>query len=136
MIDLTHLAGFALFAIRKPKEEQQEWKPSLTDSNLLEEEMKEFHVKEVNGKKQYPFELWARSKGYISFTDHGQISVVSAFEWKRALKTYDLLKWKRNKDMDALFQAYPEEREAYESKLEVVKNQIRALFTSMKVKET
>ena len=128
-------AFFMFGSIRKSVEPTEQWKPTFSDTKVMREGMSKFQVEVINGKKQYPFEQYCRSEGIIGFTDNGQIMVKSAFNWGRAIKTHALLQWESEKDMERMFEAYPEERGAYEAKLEVVKNQIRALFTSMKVAE-
>lgn len=122
-------------SLRVKSESTEEWKPSFNDTKVMREGMSKFQVEVINGKKQYPFEQYCVSEGIIGFTDNGQISVKSAFNWGRAIKTHALLQWENEKEMEKMFAAYPEEKEAYEAKLEVVKNQIRALFSSMKVAE-
>lgn len=119
--------------MRNQPELTEEWKPSFNDTRVMREGMAKFQVEVINGKKQYPFEQYCASEGMIGFTDNGQISVKSEFNWGRAIKTHAMLQWENEKEMEKMFAAYPEEEVAYEAKLEVVKNQIRALFTSMKV---
>ena len=129
----SSLIGFALLAMRQTSAPTEEWKPSFSDTKIMREGMAKFQVEVINGKKQYPFEQYCRSEGIIGFTSNGQIQVKSAFNWGRAIKTHALLKWENEKEMERMFAAYPEEREAYEAKLEVIKNEIRALFGKMKL---
>ncbi len=133
---INHLPLFLVAfggSLRIKSEPTEQWKPSFNDTKVMREGMAKFQVEVINGKKQYPFEQYCASEGIIGFTDNGQILVKSAFNWGRAIKTHSLLQWENEKEMEKMFIAYPEEKEAYEAKLEVIKNQIRALFTSMKV---
>lgn len=118
------------------QEEKNEWSPTSIDTRALAEGMKGLKVKQIGGRNWYPFEQYCLSKGIISVGEgmySGQLQVVSPFEWGRIIKTHELLKWQNEKDMEKIFQAFPEEKEAYEAKLEVLKNEIREIFTRMKV---
>ena len=118
--------------MKKQSEPVEQYKPSMTEAQEMERGMKEFPVQVINGKKQYPFEQYCVDKGYISFLPNGQIQVRSAFNWARATKVYDLVQWKRAKDLEDIFEQFPEEKVAYENKLQAIFVDIRKLFTSMK----
>lgn len=119
--------------MKRQQEPVEKWKPTSSNANDLREGMKSFAAKLINGKMQYPFEQYCVSKGIISLMSNGQIEIRNPETWRQALKAWDLMKWQDNKDMEKLFVAYPEEREAYETKLEGFKQQIRSVFGSKRV---
>lgn len=134
MIDLTHLIGFALLAVRQQHEPQDSWKPSSKEADELREGIKQFQMKVINGKKQYPFEQYCASKGLIRFLDNGQFGVLYPLGWNKILKTWDLMKWQDDQDREKAFTAFPEEREEYDARIEKIKVEIRALLTTVKEK--
>ncbi len=123
-------------AVRSKPEQKAEWKPSMADVQKLSDGMKQFSTIEIDchtekksyKKKLYPFEQYAMSQNVIKIKSDGQISVVSPFNWKNLCETYDLLKWKTEKDQDAFLQAYPEEREVYEQKVASLIEDISSMF--------
>lgn len=133
MIDPNTFALIGLFAFKRDKDPVENWKPTLRDTADMRTRLLEFPAMVINGKKQYPFEQYCESKGWISFMENGQVTVKNEFQWRRACDTYDLMKWENAKEMERLFAAFPEEEAAYEKRLEVVKDSIRALFGKMTV---
>lgn len=125
MID-AHIIGFALLALKKIQPLQDfSWKPTKQDVLALRAELSQYDPKVINGRKQYPFEQHLVRKGICSFTDRGQLAVISPELYKRENDIYGLSQWMQEKDQEQLFQAYPEERVAWEQK-------IRAMFSSIK----
>lgn len=115
-------------AVKKNSETVHEWKPTTRDTARLAEGMNGFEVKEINGRKWYPFEQFALAKRVISAGERGQLQVVYPKGWKQMMDTYALYKWQQEKDLEKFFISFPKERENYEDKLETIKNEIRALF--------
>lgn len=101
------------------------WKPTKQDVLALRAELAQYDPKVINGHKQYPFEQHLVRKGICSFTNDGQLAVISPELYKREDDIYGLSQWMQEKDQEQLFQAYPEERVAWEEK-------IRAMFSSIK----
>ena len=95
--------------------------------------MLQFEKKMIGKRQWHPFEQYCLSKGIIGHRKVGVISVISPDKWVRMNKTYDLMKWQDEQDMQKLFAAAPEEREAHEAKLEELKRSIRELAPGMKV---
>lgn len=111
--------------MRKETQQEPAWKPSMEDVRKLEEGMSSFAAKEVNGKKQYPFELYLADRGVIRFGDYGEKIVLSTEAYWKMGEIYDLMMWKKEKDLEAIFQQFPEERKAHQEK-------IRAIFADMR----
>lgn len=111
----------------------EKWEPTIEDANRLEQSLKQYEVKVINGKKQYPFEQWCADENIIRFLDNGTISIKSTFNWHRLNKTYALLKWKQDKELEDILERYPEERLAYENKLSSFFADVRSLFGKVKV---
>lgn len=126
-------------ALKRTSEPTEKWKPSLDDVKKLSEGMAQFSVKEfeyeasgrVFKKKQYPFEQYCESRGYITFNPDGQIAVKTPLYWQRACDTYDFYKWKKGKEMEQTFIDYPEEKVAYDKNLEGVFAEIKNLFKKL-----
>jgi hypothetical protein len=136
MINAAHIivpGMFLIGAIKSNAQPQDEWKPTSSDTRALREGMMNFETRVIGKRKWYPFEQYCLSKGIIGHTEEGMITVVSPTDWSRINRTWDLMKWQDNQDLKKLLAANPEEREAYEARLEEVKVGIRALFTGMKV---
>lgn len=98
---------------KKSEEETEGWRPSASEANNLREDLKRFSAKEVNGRKQYPFELYLESRGIISFGPEGGIQVISPREFYRFNEIDSLREWQDKKDREKLFAAFPEEREKH-----------------------
>lgn len=105
-----------------------EWKPSLREAKDLSEKLKLFSKKEVNGRMQYPFELFLQKENIISFGKFGEIQVRNVFQYHRMSEIESLKKWHDEKEMENLFQAFPEEKEAFELKKQEWMMDIRAMF--------
>lgn len=122
----TTLLGFAVLAMRsKPSEVSESWKPSAKDAKELEENMKSFATKIVNGRKQYPFELYLESKDIISFDQFGRWQVKNPVMYDRVNRTESLREWIANQEQEKLFNAFPEEREAHRARLDEITKNIR-----------
>lgn len=114
----TSLIGFALLAVRKVEQQASAaWKPSPKDVDDLAAKLKEFEKKEVNGRMQYPFELYLESRNIISFDEFGRWQVVNTHIYPRENETYAFLQWREDKDRESMFNAFPEEREVYQKKI-------------------
>lgn len=126
MID-PHIPAFLLIGFLKKGfvAEANDWKPTRTDVLKLRDDMSKFQVKVINGKKQYPFEQHLVSKGICSFGDFGELQLISPENYRKATDTYGLHQWIEDKDQEQLFQAYPEERVAWNQK-------ITEMFASMR----
>lgn len=126
MITASTIIGFALLAMRQVQQKDEfAWKPSKVDVMKLREEMSKYEPQMINGRKQYPIELVLRDRGGISFGDYGERQIVSPQIYKQTEDIYGLHQWMQEKDQDQLFQAYPEERVAWDQK-------IREMFASMR----
>ena len=120
---------------KRNQEPRDEWKPTNADTQFLAEQMKGLETITVGKKRYGAFEQAVAKDGTIRLDAEG-IVVRNVEQWQKALKTQSLLEWQQGKDMDALFQAYPEERETYESKLDVIRAQIRAIVGSKAISLT
>lgn len=103
------------------------WKPTKQDVMKLREEMAQYQPQVINGRKQYPIELVLRDRGAISFGEYGERMISSPEIYNKTEDTYGLHQWLLEKDQDALFQAYPEEREAWEDKIKAMFKGFREL---------
>ena len=136
MID-AHALGFLLIGFaRKFREASQseKWQPSSREANEMREGMSKFDVKVINGRTWYPFEQYAASQTLIKAGKHGEFIVLNTTGWKHALETKDYMEWQNEQDRQSLFAAFPDEKEAYESRVELIKNDIRAMFAGIKDK--
>lgn len=117
----------------KERNETQEegWKPSLKEAKDLSEKLKLFSKKEVNGKMQYPFELYLEKENIISFGSRGEKQVRNPLAYHRLTETEALMKWHEEKEMENLFKAFPEEKELYEVKRKEWMMDIREMFDGM-----
>lgn len=123
----------ALFALRKQTPEESEgWNPSAREANELHEALKAFPPKEVNGRKQYAFELYCEKKGIISFGEWGQILVRNPLQYHRALKVEGLRNWIQQQEQEKLFQAFPEEKVAWEKKIAALLQEWRLAGATVK----
>lgn len=113
-----------------------QWKPTKQDVLKLRDEMAKFEPKVVNGKKQYQFELYLVSRGVLSFGEYGDWQVINPQEFRKQDSIYSLSQWMYEKDMEALFLAYPEEKVAYQEKIHAMFNDMREVFKSKKITET
>lgn len=122
MITTMSLMGFVLMSVRKVQQETEGWKPTAREAAELEEKLKPFSAKIVNGRKQYPFELYLESKDIISFGAFGQIQVKNPLMYYRMNKTDSLREWIADQEMEKMFNAFPEERETHKVKMsEIIK---------------
>ncbi len=108
--------------------ERTVYKPSKREVDALVEGMSKFERKEVNGKKQYPFELFLESQNVISFDDFGQIQVINPQAYKKYIDINSLRQWIDEQEMEKMFQAFPEEREVYAQKIRAMFADIKSLF--------
>lgn len=117
----------------KEREEREdgEWKPERADVDKLRVGMGNFSTKMVNGRKQYPFELYLEADGIVSFGAHGQMQVKYPLGFKRANETYSLLQYIDSEDMKRMFAQFPEEEAIYEAKVEKWREDIRQMLKSV-----
>lgn len=132
MISTTALLGFAVLAVRKlPETAQEYWKPTAKDAQELSESLKNFAAKEINGKKQYPFEQYMESKDVVSFGSFGQIQVKNPLMYDRMNQIESLRSWIADKDMEAIFQAFPEERAIHQAKIKKLMSSVSRISTTV-----
>jgi hypothetical protein len=132
MINTTALIGFAIMSLRTINPEVSEgWKPSAKDAQELEEKMKKFAAKVVNGRKQYPFELYLESKDVISFNEFGQIQVKNPIMYDRLNRTESLREWIAGQELEKIFAAFPEEKEAHDKKMRSLVSSFKAVDKSV-----
>lgn len=117
MIDTLSILPFMLMMARPQSEPAESWKPTAREAAELEEKLKAFSAKVVNGRKQYPFELYLESKDIISFGEFGQIQVKNPLMYYRMNKTDSLREWIADQETEKMFNAFPEEREAHKAKI-------------------
>lgn len=119
----------------KEREERQDtpegWKPSRADVNKLRAGMQNFSSKIVNGKKQYPFELYMEAEGIISFGPKGEMRVKYPLGFKRAQEIYSLHQFIEWEELQDVFAQFPEEKEAYEAKVEKWRSEVRQMLKSV-----
>lgn len=118
---------------RDPLEDEFVWKPTHADTQKLAEGMSKFQRKQINGRWVYPFEQYVASKGIIGFDDHGSIIVKNVQEWIRLNEIDSLLKWEQERDLEHLFQTFPEEKVAHEQRIEAIKAECRAILSKTAV---
>jgi hypothetical protein len=104
------------------------YKPSQREALDLSEKLKAFTPKVVNGRKQYPFELFLESQQIIRFDKFGMIQVVNPQAYKKYIDINSLRQWIDEQEMERMFQAFPEERVAYEKKVRAMFADIKSLF--------
>lgn len=104
-----------------------QWKPTRQDVLALRAELAKYQPKVINEKKQYAREQDLVAKGICSFGDHGELQIVSPQMYQQAEETYGLHQWMQEKDQEQLFQAYPEEKVAWEQKIAGMFASTRAL---------
>ena len=117
-------------------EEQQGWKPSARDAQDLAEKLKSYSKRKVNGRMQYPFDLYCEDKGYISFNQFGDIQVINPLQYHRASETNSLREWIDAKEMERLFIQFPEEKAAYEEKVMGWKMDCRSVIEKFRKQTT
>lgn len=114
------------------REEDTDWKPSAREAHELSEKLNFFTKKEINGKMQYPFELYLYKEEVVSFDQYGRMQVRNPFLYKKLNAINDLRMWIADKEMETLFQAFLEERVIHEAKIEERKLEIRELLGKFK----
>lgn len=110
---------------KKEVVERTAYKPSAREAKDLSEKLAKFARKEVNGRMQYPFELYLENQHIISFDQYGMIQVVNPLAYKKYIDINSLRQWIDEQEMEKMFEAFPEEREVYAQK-------IKALFADIK----
>lgn len=120
MID-PHIPAFLLIGVGFLKKgvssDEFAWKPTKQDVLALRAELKQYESKEINGRRQPTFQQHLVAKGICSLQEDGQLAVVSPFLYKREQDIKGLSDWIAEQDQKALFQAYPEEKVAYQQKI-------------------
>lgn len=111
----------------------EEFKPSLNDAAQLTEDLKGFQRKQVNGRWQYPFELYLNSIDVIRFGKFGEIIIKKPMEFHRLGKVNSLRKWKEEKDLEAIFQQFPEEKVVYDTRIKKITDDISAFMRKIKI---
>lgn len=111
-------------------EAREKYKPSQREAHDLSEKLKGFTKKLVNGRNQYPFELFLESQNIISFDKFGMIQVKNPQAYKKYIDINGLRQWIEEQEMEKLFVAYPEERVAYDEKIKAMFRDIKSLFNS------
>lgn len=109
----------------KVLDESFAWKPSAHDAQRLSDKLNAFEKKVVNGKKQYPFELYLEDEGIISFGEFGQIQVRNTIMYDRMNRTEDLRRWIGEQEQENMFNAFPEEREAHQIRIKEIINAMK-----------
>lgn len=104
------------------------YKPSAREAKDLSEKLSKFTKKLVNGRMQYPFELFLESENIISFDKFGMIQVVNPQAYKKYIDVNGLRQWIDEQEIEKMFQAFPEEREVYQEKVRAMFSDIKSLF--------
>lgn len=134
MID-PHIPAFLLIGVGFLKKgvaaDEFAWKPTKNDVLALRAELKQYEPTIINGRKQWPMEQHLVKKGICAFLDNGQLAISSPQLYKREQDIYGLHQWMLEKDQDALFQAYPEERDAWEDNIKAMFKDVRKLTKSI-----
>lgn len=115
---------------KKEVVERTVFKPSAREAQELRENMKAFSSTTVNGRKQYPFELFLESQNIISFDKFGMIQVVNQQAYKKYIEINSLRQWIDEQEMEKMFQMYPEAREEYSQRIQAMFADIKSLFKS------
>jgi hypothetical protein len=125
MITLTLLPFLLAVKVLPGQEDPFAWKPSAKDAQELTDNLKGFEKKVVNGRMQYPFELYLESKDIISFGDFGEMQVRNPQMYSRMQEIEGLRGWIADQELQKIFDQFPEERVAHQEKL-------KKLFASFK----
>lgn len=115
---------------QEPVTERQEYRASQNQANDLSEKLKLFTRHKVNGRMQYPYELYLESENIISFDKFGMIQVVNPILYFQMNKVESLRQYINEQEMEKMFQAFPEEREAYQEKIRAFISSFRRLTKS------
>lgn len=136
MIDPTHfsllLVGMAWNKKNDPLEDEFKWKPTREEANELRNALQKFKVQKIGGRNWYAFEQYCLSLGIIKELN-GYIVVRSPEEWRKKNDLWDYMKWEDQKNLEMFFQANPEERVAYEQRLQAIVEECRKVIHGMKV---
>lgn len=108
-------------------EQQYAWKPTKQDVLALRAELKQYDAKDINGRRQPPFQQHLVAKGICSLQEDGQLAVISPQMYVRENDIKGLSDWIAEQDQKALFQAYPEEKVKWQQ-------EIRAMFSKPIIK--
>lgn len=107
------------------KEETEAWRPSKREALDLAENLKGFEMRVVNGRKQYPFELYLEKIGVISFGKFGEIMVASPQRYWQLNEINSFREWLAEKDQETFFEAYAEERVAFQERVAVMWKELK-----------
>lgn len=123
---------------RRFKDEEQpladEFKPNIRDAVALGRDLAKYSPSIIGTRRVYPFEQYLSEKGIIKIGTCVRI-ILQPMEYHRLLQLNDLWEWKRDKDLEAVFQQFPEEKEIHQSKIAVIVQEIKDLLTGKKLKQ-
>lgn len=105
------------------------FKPSISDALALGRDLAKYSPRIINGKKQYPFEQYLEAKGIIRFGDFGEMNIKKPGEFHRLTQLNDLRQWKAEQDQEEHFQAFPEEREAWQARIAKIMQEIKEILS-------
>lgn len=97
--------------------EENTWTPTLREAKDLEEALKLFSAKRIGPRLIPKFLLWCETKNYISFDEFGNVSVKNPLAYHRAIETDSLREWHNAKELEHIFESFPEERVAFQQKI-------------------
>lgn len=118
---------------KQEEPQQKQWTPSMKEADILSEKLKGFEKTQIQKYTYYPIHMLMLKEGIIGTDEkYGAIMVRSPERYKQTMDTYDLMRWKQDKDAESLYQAFPEERVAAEVRIELIRQDVRNIFTNAK----
>lgn len=110
-----------------------EFKPNLRDALTLRDSLAKYSPRKVNGRTQYPFHQYCLEKNVIRLDDFGGAIITNVSEFHRLNELNNLREWKADKDLEAVFQQFPEEKEIHQTKIALIIKEIKEMLTRKKV---
>ncbi len=110
------------------REETVKWTPSAHDAKTLAEKLSTYKTREQYGRKQYPFEQYLEDRRVIRYGENGETIVVDPFSFHRQTEINSLREWIAEQDQESFFQANPEERVAFQERVQALRATVRSVF--------
>ncbi len=106
-----------------------EFKPNLRDALSLGRELARFSPRKMNGRTVYAFHQYCAEKNILKLDAWGDPILKNVSEFHRLNQLNDLLEWKKEKDLLADLEQFPEEKAAHEKKLSDLFKGMREMLT-------
>lgn len=115
------------------QEKSHGWKPGRGEVDKLRAGMKGLETRIVNGRRQYPFNLYLEREKIVSFGAHGEMQVIQPLAYKRAFDTYDLHQFIEWEELQGVFEQFPEEKQAYDRNITKIFQEVRQILARVAV---